>query len=276
MNKKIQLPIYFCLVAGILATYFLKPVKKMGIVSNLSPPIQSIHNSTNVTAVVSPVIKSDFMQTTQASDNSSDLRVTHKISDNASTQNDNDSAELEKYRLLRSLRAWAAKDPEAALAAAMKLPEGDERDQALSSVCLGLAETNPAEAVKLAQTLNLGKQPGAVMANLVQQWAGTDLSSTLDWANGQPAGDQRDGFTTRIAYVMSQSNPADAANLVVNQISPGPTQDEAVMMVVNQWAHQNLAAAATWVKEFPSGSLQARAAAELEGIANYHEVLAHQ
>jgi hypothetical protein len=276
MNKKIQLTIYFCLGAIILAAYFLKPVKQVAMISNSQPQVQPVHNSAIKTAIPGPVIKPVPVQTAPVSDNPGNLSVTRQISDGAPAQDDNDSAELEKNRLLRSLRAWAAKDPEAALAAAMKLPEGDERNQALSAVCLGLAETNPADAVKLAQTLNLDKQPGAVMESLVQQWAGTDLASALVWANSQPAGDQRDGFTTRIAFVMSQSNPTDAANLVINQISPGPIQDEAVMTVLNQWGNQNLAAAATWVKGFPEGPLQARAAAELEGIADHLGALAHQ
>ncbi len=194
---------------------------------------------------------------------------------NAPAADANETADQAKFRLLRQLRAWAAKDPEAALAAAMKLPEGDERNQALSAVCLGLAQTDPADAVKTAQTLHLDNQPGAVMETLVQQWAATDVSSALDWANSQPASGQRDGFTTRIAYVMSRNDPADAANLVINQISPGPAQDEAVMTVLNQWANQNLLAATSWVKGFPAGPLQTRAVNELEGIANYQQEMAH-
>jgi hypothetical protein len=272
MNKQIYWFIFFC-VAGILAALFFKPIKKMSIVSNANPHIQPLHDSAGARAVVSPALKSD-LPPAQNFNNSNKLNITVQTSYN-SAQDENDSAELEKNRLLRSLREWAAKDPEAALAAAMKLPEGNERNQALSAVCFGLAETDPANAVKLAQTLNLSKQPGAVMENLVQQWANTDLSSALDWANSQPASEQRDGFTIRIAYTMSQSNPTDAANLVINQISPGPMQDEAVMTVLNQWAHQNLAAATTWVKEFPTGSLQARAVNELQGIADHQQALAH-
>jgi hypothetical protein len=180
-----------------------------------------------------------------------------------------ESAELEKYAALRAFREFAAKDPESALAAAIKLPEGNERNQALAAVCFGLAQSNPADAVKMAKSLHLDEQPGAIMENLVQQWAGTDLPSALDWANSQPAGEQRDGLTTRIAYVMSQNDPNDAAQLVINQIPSGPIQDDAVISVLNQWGNQDMIAAAVWVKSFPESQLQQRAISELEGIENH-------
>jgi hypothetical protein len=181
-----------------------------------------------------------------------------------------------KDQLLRNLRDWAAKYPEAALASVLKLPPGNDRDEALASVCLGLAETDPADAVETAQGLHLENQPGDVMGNLVQQWATADVSSALDWANDQPPGAQRDSLMSRVAFVLSQAAPSDAANLVTEQIPPGPAQDEAVMTVVNQWGNQDLAAAAAWVKNFPEGPLQARAVAELEGIAQYQRELARQ
>jgi hypothetical protein len=181
-----------------------------------------------------------------------------------------------KDQLLRDLRVWAAKDPEAALASVLKLPPGNDRNEALASVCFGLAESDPADAVETAQSLHLENQPGDVMGNLVQQWATADVSSALDWANDQPPGAQRDSVMSRVALVLSQAAPSDAADLVVNQIPPGPAQDEAVMTVVNQWGNQDLAAAAAWVKNFPEGPLQARAVSELEGIAQYQRELARQ
>jgi hypothetical protein len=52
------------------------------------------------------------------------------------------------------------------------------------------------------------------------------------------------------AYVMSQTDPASAANLVINQIPPGPSQNEAVMTVLNQWANQDLNARRPGLKDF--------------------------
>ena len=175
--------------------------------------------------------------------------------------------------LMSRLRAWAAKDPGGALAYALKMPAGYERNDALQAVCLGLAEKDPTDALELAQTL---QQPEALMENLVQQWAASDLPSALVWVHNQPASDERDQFYQRVAFVLSQNDPADAAGLVMEQIPPGPAQDEAAMTVLHQWGIQNLRAAALWVQTFPAGPLQERAVNELEGIEQYQEALARQ
>lgn len=265
------------MVAGLLAVHLFKPVTNP-VVPSKNTAVQPVTRPLITATWISPVAKAAFVQTGHDSNTlaETELAETEPAITNAPAQDKAEMAEQEKYRLLHELRDWAAKDAEGALAAAMKLPEGDERNQALAAVCSGLAQTDPADAVKMAKNLHLDEQPGAIMENLVQQWAATDLSSALDWANSQPASGQHDGFTMRIAYVMSKTDPADAANLVVNQIPPGPAQDEAVMTVLNQWANQNLVAATVWVKGFPEGPLQERAIKELEGIVKYQLTLAHQ
>jgi len=177
-----------------------------------------------------------------------------------------------RRELMARLRDWAAKDLDGALTYVSKMPDGDERNGALEAVCFGLAQKDPAQAVELAQTL---QQPEAVMENLVQQWAATDLPSALIWVNNQPASDQRDQLIARTTFILSKTDPSDAASLVMEQISPGPAQDEAIMTVVNQWGNKNPAAAAAWVGHFPEGPLQERAVQELEGIVDYKQALAH-
>jgi len=172
-----------------------------------------------------------------------------------------------------ALRAQAATNADAALAAALKIPAVELRNRALEAVCFGLSETNPAAAVALAQSLHLDDRPGAVLENLVQQWASADVSSALAWAKDQPAGEQRDALITRAAMALSRVNPSDAAALVADEVSPGATQDEAVVMVVQQWGNQDLVAAAGWVSNFPDTPLRERALEELEGIQIFHEAL---
>ncbi|HEV2453793.1 MAG TPA: hypothetical protein VGY98_06005, partial [Verrucomicrobiae bacterium] len=101
------------------------------------------------------------------------------------------SAGTERYQLLRELRAWAATNTEAALAVVLKLPTGNDRDKELAAVCFGLAQSDPADAVKLAQAFHLDQQAGAVIENLTQQWAQSDVTSALTWAVNQPPGDAR-------------------------------------------------------------------------------------
>jgi hypothetical protein len=178
-----------------------------------------------------------------------------------------------RQELMARLRDWAAKDLNGALTYVSQMPEGDERNDALQAVCFGLAQKDPAHAVEVAQAL---QQPEAVMEDIVQQWATTDLRSALVWVNNQPAGDQRDQLIARTTFILSQTDPSDAASLVMEEISPGSTQDEAIMTVVNQWANKDLKTAASWVQTFPDSPLRERALSELEGVADYRQALARQ
>jgi len=75
--------------------------------------------------------------------------------------------------------------------------------------------------------------------------------------------------------VQSQTAPEAAANLIIDQMPPGPAQIEAAISVVHQWGLQNFSAASDWVNQFPSGPLADRAKQELSGIAEYQHSLNH-
>lgn len=167
---------------------------------------------------------------------------------------------------LRALHRWAAQDPAAALAWANAQPPGDDRSDALVAVCFGIAEKDPARAVQTAVTYGVDQQTTGVMENLVQQWAAADLRGAYAWAADQPAGEPRSALLARVAFIWSQSTPADAAKMVVEQIPPGDTQTEAVMTVLHQWAMRDPSTALEWVRRFPESPLRARAITELEGI----------
>src|SRR5207247_725073 len=124
--------------------------------------------------------------------------------------------EFEARRLrMAGFREWASTNFDAALASVMQMPEGDERNDAMEAVCFGLAQKDPALAVAKAESL---KEPAPVMENLVQQWADRDLASALTWANKQPPGDVHDECFQRIALVLSQTDPRNAASVVMEQI----------------------------------------------------------
>jgi hypothetical protein len=117
--------------------------------------------------------------------------------------------------------------------------------------------------------VGLDKRPGTVLENLVSQWADADFANARDWVHQQPAGPGKDQMLVRVAFTQSRGAPAEAARLIEDQIPPGPTREEAVMMVLHQWANQDLLAAATWAAGFPSGSLRERAIVELENVAHF-------
>jgi hypothetical protein len=183
----------------------------------------------------------------------------------ANVENTNPPADEEA--VLSRLRAWAGQDPESALAWGEQQPDNRERNEVLTDACFQIARTDPRRAVMLAEQLHLN--PDAVVENLAQQWAARDLTAAYDWIAAQPADAQRDALVTGLTFIWSQSEPLNAAQFVVQQMAPGPAQDEAVMMVLHQWALADRAGAGAWVQQFPESPLRNRALNELAGLAQY-------
>ena len=271
MRKEFLLFLALCISSVVMLSHVVKPAKvsmpsigggaKELTVSMAPSVISTDALSHTVVAIVPVLIQHD----------SNSISVIQPDVTNVPTDILNQTANNDLDDPLRKLRNWAARDAESALAGVMKLPPGDERNQALIAVCHGLAQDDPATAIKLAQTLKLDTQPDAVIPGLVQQWAATDLPSSLDWAYTQPAGGQRDDSMARIAFVLSQTQPMDGINLVQSQIPSGPAQDKAILTVLDQWADQDIDSAIACAIGFPEGPLRQEALNGLE-----HQRLAAQ
>lgn len=138
-----------------------------------------------------------------------------------------------------------------------------------------MAETNPAAAVKLAHSLDATNRSNGMMENLVQKWAGADLTTAAGWVESQTQGEERDRLLERVAFVQGDTDPASALQMVANKISPGPIQDEASMSVLHQELEQDFYTGSGWLDTlFPEGSpLHDRAQQEIAGWALYKQDL---
>ncbi|HSI65272.1 MAG TPA: hypothetical protein VLE43_19250 [Candidatus Saccharimonadia bacterium] len=123
-------------------------------------------------------------------------------------------------------------------------------------------------ANRLMQTIGpqSGQENSVALGNFVQRWASVDLRSAYEWVHQIPAGQVRNALMVRVAFVGSQIAPAEAASLVVEELPPGVTQEEAAMMVLHQWALQDPDSAAAWVNLFPDDAFRHRALSELQGV----------
>ena len=169
-------------------------------------------------------------------------------------------------------REWARNNPADAAAWLTNAPDGRQRVAVAEIVCPQLAQTNAAAAVKLAENcLGEGANDSAqyLLDNMAQQWASQDLQAASAWALAKPAGEQRDRLLQRIAIAESSANPAQAARLISEQMSPGPTQNEAAISVIYQWAQQDATAAMAWAESFPAGDLRDRAIKEVKNVTAY-------
>jgi hypothetical protein len=170
---------------------------------------------------------------------------------------------------LNENRDWARNCPAEALAWLQNAPDGKQRLAIAEIVCSEVAQTNPAAAVTLAENC-LGNSTNNVaqylLDNMAQQWASQDMQAASVWAMAKPPGEERDHLLQHIAFVESKTDPYQAAQLVVQQIPSGPTQNEAAMSVLYQWAQQDAAAALAWAESFPAGDLRDRAIKEVKNV----------
>lgn len=168
------------------------------------------------------------------------------------------------------IRDWARKDPEAALAWGQLQPGTDPvREEALTDACFQIAQTDPKRAVVLAGGFKLNRD--SVLQPLAQQWAAQDLPAACRWVAEQPDDDQRNALATGVTFIWSQTEPASAAQYVLDQMTPGSSQDAAVLMVLHQWATRDTAGAAAWVEQFSPGPMRDLAMNELAGIARHQQ-----
>ena len=154
-----------------------------------------------------------------------------------------------------------------ALAWAQGLADTDERERVLVEILSRVAQTDPAAAVRLRQEITRDQWDDSELTNLAQRWAESDLGSVLGWIDSLPPGAQRDQLTARAAFIQSQNNPAEAAQLVMDRVPPGEAQTEALISVVHQWAQRDPDAASAWVESIPERLLRERAAQELEAAS---------
>jgi hypothetical protein len=162
------------------------------------------------------------------------------------------------------VREWARQNPEASLAWVTNAPAGEKRDAVAEIACAQIAQSNPAEAVSLAERYSGGSSN--LLENLVQQWADQNEPAATEYAMSKPPGEERDRLLSRVAFTRSKENPAEAAKLVAEWISPGQVQNEAAISVLHQWALRDGNAALAWAQLFPEDSLRDRALKEVWNI----------
>jgi hypothetical protein len=151
-----------------------------------------------------------------------------------------------------------------------QISNSDERDTMLGCICFQVAQTDPRLAIQVLEQQGLnGDRREIMLGNLAQQWASQDLQAAVAWANNYPLNDMRDKLFMHIALAESPSAPVAAANMVAQQISPGPIQEEAAISVLQQWATQDMGAAANWVGQFPQGEVYDRSINVLNGITAF-------
>jgi hypothetical protein len=161
---------------------------------------------------------------------------------------------------------WATRDAEAALAWVSALEDPATRRSARSTVCMAVAEIDPRRAVVLALTHGADEDDqGGLLECLAMQWCEKESGAVLDWVREQPPGKWRERLLAGVSFVLSKSDPSEAAQLV-SGLEPGKLQDEAAIAVLHQWALRDSSAALQWAEGFAGPILRERAIEEISNL----------
>jgi hypothetical protein len=156
----------------------------------------------------------------------------------------------------------AAGDVQMALERAKGLPDSDLRYMALRGVLSFMADTDPAGALRLAQSL--GEFPGnePLSSMIYRQWATNDPQAAALQAMQQGADNSWRSPVYQVARTWANADPTAAANWSIGLTDP-QAQARSIGQVMRQWTREDVTAAANWVNALPQGGTYDAAAAAL-------------
>jgi hypothetical protein len=160
-------------------------------------------------------------------------------------------------------QAEAELDVQGALDRAKGIMDTDLRYMALRGVLSFIADSDPAGALALAQSL--GDFPGneSLSSVIYRQWASEDpqgaaLQAMQDTGSGNPWRSP----INQVARTWAAQDPTSAANWAISLTDP-EAEARSIAQVMRQWARDDLTAAANWVNGLSPGSSYDAAAAAL-------------
>jgi len=159
--------------------------------------------------------------------------------------------------------AWSQQDLPSALAWVEALPEGGAKPQALADLGYEVARTDPVSAMEIATQLPASDSANGLFLHALSQCASADPGTSRQLALALAPGPLRDQALTIVATVQAKEDGDGAARFAVENISPGPDLDRAVMGVVQLWAQNDLPDVSAWVQTFPDSPIRDQAVQSL-------------
>ncbi len=152
---------------------------------------------------------------------------------------------------------------------AESLSDSSERKLALKLVCSTLVKSDPQRAIQVADREFVGEQHELMLREISHRWALQNLDEALSWAELRSPDENRDKLLLEIALAASESDPARAAEITADHISPGAIQGVAALSILDQWAQSDFASASDWLSRFPEGNVRDQAVLHLGHMAFY-------
>lgn len=165
---------------------------------------------------------------------------------------------------------WANNQLTNAMTWAESLRDPAAKTQALQAIAGETVRSQPIVALQIAIDLPPNQQRDDLIRRGAMQWASEDAQSAAEWATQISKSELRDQTLGGIATVWSASDPVSAASFALKKLPRGRLLDDTIVSIVERWAQQQPEAAATWVDQFPQGSLRTAAMENL--IAQWEQM----
>lgn len=155
---------------------------------------------------------------------------------------------------------------QAAFKAAEAIASPEEKNRALTAAIWDAMELEPELARQGLQQLIAGSdEKNRLIQHFAMRLAELNADDAVKWAEALESEEEKSLAFGRIALVLSDEEPARAAQLLSDSGVAGRDFDVAVVQVVQRWAAQSPADAAAWVVLFDPGA--ARSAGLKETLA---------
>jgi hypothetical protein len=143
------------------------------------------------------------------------------------------------------------------LAAALAIQSPEEREEAIAEIAWNALESDPEVAREAFEKLSQDSEPRLkLLRHFAMNLAAGNPEEAFEWVSGLESDLEKSAAIERIAWVISEEDPARAAQLLSEFGIEGRGFDVAVVRVLQRWASQNPSDAAAWVALFPAGEVR--------------------
>jgi len=163
-----------------------------------------------------------------------------------------------------TLKRWSQLSPEESLSHASNLPESRLKYEAVGFAVTKLAARSPEKAAAALLKLPPGASRNGASDALAETWARGSAPDALRWASGLSDGASKQSAFQNIWFVWVHTDPAAAA-AEVHKVPAGDIKNALITNIAGEWAAVDPAAAIRWAEGLPPGTERQLAQSNIAG-----------
>lgn len=149
----------------------------------------------------------------------------------------------------------AETDPAEAIALISEIPRGRQRNNAILFVALTVAEHDPRAAMALAEANPEADESEGVRFNVLPVWAMNDFAGAVAWVRKLPVGVSRDQIASRLADQWAERNPHEAF-VFMQTLADSGSRNDFQRRLADHWVSTDPTAARDAAASLPAGKMR--------------------